>query len=679
MKRSLVENLLLIFLFIGAVSTGGYLLLTPNSGARLDNERTDELGFLVPEGADVRVRSIRESNWSRLSMETSLYGEDHVFTGKNSSANIFLKSKQKISVNPNSLIVIRDKSQTLHLDVSEGGFFGVLKKGLKIVLQKDKSQSTLEITSENTSLSVEARPGNEIKLVVLKGEMQLKSNANSSTTLLKENSEAVITSPIILEDENAISQPSQIKIKQFSSQTLVPAPAAVLSNLKSPITLKWKWLNVGEDLKSANETSIQTLVEISKDPSFVDIYKSIGSQSSEVQITLPEDCTYFWRVKDAKDFSRTSPVSSFTLMSPPSFEKLANSEVVNVQIIQSAPMVTGVQGNREPTSEVAEATPPRPIETAVSVKNEEKLTDFPVEKVIATNSIKQKKVQTLEKQIFASVSDSSGRSPEETSLNTSLPTSNESALLESKKVFETGSDFVKPVYWVWAGLGASFLQVKENLDSYSEGKVSAVDLPQINLRSGGFINEHNGFDLQYIETPGHLKNSSGGTRRDEYFKWKNLNIDYLRTSSLPVTILNYSAEVIWKFGLQTHSLITIIPISPNSAELEVVPTNITNLSIGFGTNIRVHSKNRLELSLKYQHPIQSKSSVSSDNYSIRPIFLFDGSLGYIFELNITRRLGVYWGGQWQNINFDYTKGADSYKGTQLFFNSTIDVRIGGEF
>src|SRR5207253_5723250 len=107
-----------------------------------------------PMGPDVRLRGQLDSNWNKVLADAHVFQSDKIFTGNRSSALVSLKSKQKLIVEPNSLVVISDENDSVLIDLNaSGGFLGELKKGVKFFISRGGTKIEIEGSGSIVSLS----------------------------------------------------------------------------------------------------------------------------------------------------------------------------------------------------------------------------------------------------------------------------------------------------------------------------------------------------------------------------------------------------------------------------------------------------------------------------------------------------------------------------------------------
>jgi hypothetical protein len=237
----------------------------------------------------------------------------------------------------------------------------------------------------------------------------------------------------------------------------------------------------------------------------------------------------------------------------------------------------------------------------------------------------------------------------------------------------------RPKFWLWGGLGISIVISSQDTDSYTKGKAASIASPQFSFRAGGYLNEKNGLDFSYKQTPGYLINTSSGSDIKETFFWKNLAIEYLSVSDRRISFYSYPSVLTYRWGLQDHTMFTLVPIAPGTAPISILSTSVTTFSAGVGLETFTRNNSLFEFNFRYQHPFSGRTASAFDSYKVTPVFSFDGSIAYIYLPAQNWRIGSYWFGQYHTYNFTYDRSGNVYKGQQNFFNSTMELRLGYEF
>jgi hypothetical protein len=88
----------------------------------------------------------------------------------------------------------------------------------------------------------------------------------------------------------------------------------------------------------------------------------------------------------------------------------------------------------------------------------------------------------------------------------------------------------------------------------------------------------------------------------------------------------------------------------------------------------LNSTTRTTILGRLQYPLSS-GSVSSATLTLKPLLIFDGSVGIEKRLMPSTWLGLHWYGQYQNINFTYRDSLVTAEGKQSAVFSTLELRL----
>ena len=264
-----------------------------------------------------------------------------------------------------------------------------------------------------------------------------------------------------------------------------------------------------------------------------------------------------------------------------------------------------------------------------------------------------------------------------TSASTNQPPPNDKTSIDLFPNFLRG--ILLPRWWINFGIGISYNYFRQITQGYHTGSLTSLDLPQWTFRSGGLFTENSGIDIIYKQIPGTIRNKTSGTLITESYLWKTLSFEYLSIQKNIHFLGKKGDEIYWRFGLQHHDFISVIPRTPNDLEFTILPTGITNLSLGSEYRLILNPKSRAEILLRYQHPFIGTVKTFGDEFSVAPKFSLDGSIGYVYKINNIYSLGSHWFGQFQYFDFKYLREKDMYKGSELFFNTSFDLNFGFEF
>ncbi len=226
-----------------------------------------------------------------------------------------------------------------------------------------------------------------------------------------------------------------------------------------------------------------------------------------------------------------------------------------------------------------------------------------------------------------------------------------------------------PEFWVWIGGGMNFQYYKQSVPNINgEATFQNIQGPTA-LVNAGTQSETWGLDLSYKQTPGKMSSSSTVTVTNGNYNWRTLSAEGL-----------YRKDDNWNFRLGfQHHLMPFMALDAASAVLDVKSNSLTMFTVGFNrSHFLVSNKLRGEWQMRYQHPLLS-GSTDSTSFSVKPKFAFDGSVGSVYSLSDTSRIGLFWYGQWHQYSFDYGSGANAFSGNQTLFYSNIEIRLGFEF
>lgn len=227
---------------------------------------------------------------------------------------------------------------------------------------------------------------------------------------------------------------------------------------------------------------------------------------------------------------------------------------------------------------------------------------------------------------------------------------------------------LKPEFWLWAGFGENYQYHKQSIPSVSgQSKFQNIQGPTLYVMAG-LLGASTGAEFSYKETPGRMESSPKVTVLDGDFTWKTLTGEGL------YKFVNSNSYL--RFGFQHHSL-PFMDLDTTNATLTVRANTLTMATIGYEHTYSISKKLRCEWLFRYQYPIQVGTSTGRD-FSVKPEFAFDGSLGGVYKINDIVRVGLFWYGQWHQFKFDYTSNT-SFMGKQTLFYSNFDFRVGWEF
>ncbi len=181
-------KIILIFAFISLCAVV-YGLIIPKT-KKNDSLISSSAGKIVNRSNDVRRKSELDVSWNQIPNQEKVFNQDHIFTGERSSAEIELKTGAKVSMNSNSLIVLKDQKDRSEVKQSTGGFISRLRRGEKFNLVKNNKVIQLSAGKEDTTIQVnQTNEDSDLGIVVLSGQLQVEDNGK--VLELKKNEELV--------------------------------------------------------------------------------------------------------------------------------------------------------------------------------------------------------------------------------------------------------------------------------------------------------------------------------------------------------------------------------------------------------------------------------------------------------------------------------------------------------
>lgn len=227
-----------------------------------------------------------------------------------------------------------------------------------------------------------------------------------------------------------------------------------------------------------------------------------------------------------------------------------------------------------------------------------------------------------------------------------------------------------PEFWFWLGVGENYQYHQQTIPSISgQSKFQNIQGPTL-LITSGMMGQQMGAEVSYKETPGRMDSSTTVTVKDGSFVWKTFTGEGL------YRLENSNSYI--RGGLQQHS-IPFMDLDTTNSTLTVRSNSMTMATLGYEKKYPVSKKLRGEWMIRYQYPILVGTS-SGNNFTVKPEFAFDGSIGGIYQYNESFRFGLFWYGQWHQYNFKYGPlDSTSFSGRQTLFYSNVDLRLGWEF
>lgn len=174
MKRTdralIIIAILILLLTLGALSRYDSIF---NSSQR---DGTDSIAEIVGGEGDRRVRYKNELHWQKARDNQKLVFDDAIFSGAGSKVNLKVGNSD-LTVDSNTLIVLRKRELFNTMNLNYGGLKGVLAKGDKLMIESNGEIVQFSAT-KNTTLSI-AKTGDKMTVKVKKGSAQITRNGQT--------------------------------------------------------------------------------------------------------------------------------------------------------------------------------------------------------------------------------------------------------------------------------------------------------------------------------------------------------------------------------------------------------------------------------------------------------------------------------------------------------------------
>lgn len=258
-----------------------------------DDQKLEKIGSVKTAVNDVRQRHADAFAWLPLEAENEVYQGDSIFTGSRSEALIVTDRGERISISPNSLVVINAKTDSIRLDIDYGSVLGEVGKDKKLLIAS--GGDVTEFKGDDAVVKVDVNRDQNLVVNVIEGQVEVTSDEGRRTLGPKEKAE--------ISDAGTIVEPSDIRI-----ELLTPVPERILKPDESrELILTWR----------SNYQFNEYTIEISRDPEFSKlILKDKSTRPLYRPPVLPTNERIFWRVSahlKPNQSPAKSAVAGFTL------------------------------------------------------------------------------------------------------------------------------------------------------------------------------------------------------------------------------------------------------------------------------------------------------------------------------------------------------------------------------
>lgn len=279
-KRILSASLaLLLFSFTLIFNDSWVYNLTSTGYSELE-----KIGEVINLKNDVRRRHEVAFTWLPLAQQNQVYQGDSIFTGNSSGVLIKTTTGEEISIAANSLVVVKNRKDSVSIDIGFGSVEGKVQSGK--TLRITSNNNLTELDGSNAVVKVDAGDGSKLVLNVIAGEIKVKSIDGIKVLKRNETTEIDTTNILNTPETNSV----QILLP-LANQRFRFAP-----NL--PIEFRWKTARL------SNRVKIKISTDAKMKNTLVD---TLTQDNSYTAFNLPADQPLYWQVITENAKSEITP------------------------------------------------------------------------------------------------------------------------------------------------------------------------------------------------------------------------------------------------------------------------------------------------------------------------------------------------------------------------------------
>ncbi|MDZ4661426.1 MAG: FecR family protein [Pseudomonadota bacterium] len=152
----------------------------------LASDGLEEVGRVILTQNDVR-RKIRDNfAWFSLKSETIVFNGDSIFTGPASRVSLIFNSGAELSLDENSLVVLKTETRDLSLNLKYGEVSKIAQHQGKVFLDQGDGERT-EVSGENAVFKIKAQKGSPVEVKVISGKVGFREKRESPIVTLTKN------------------------------------------------------------------------------------------------------------------------------------------------------------------------------------------------------------------------------------------------------------------------------------------------------------------------------------------------------------------------------------------------------------------------------------------------------------------------------------------------------------
>lgn len=241
-------------------------------------------------------------------------------------------------------------------------------------------------------------------------------------------------------------------------------------------------------------------------------------------------------------------------------------------------------------------------------------------------------------------------------------------LAESTEPFS----FKNPRASLWLGTGATFLKFdQEGANDLETGSFARISSPSYSWGVGGEILSDLSLSYEDHHWPGRISLAEGTSIDKTRYEWRSqlgeLSYKFSENNRIQYSLLA---------GVQLHEVPFLARNQDDTVQL--LNNQFQNAGLGLKLRYQAFEATELEFFMRVQGLISSKSTDGSD-FRAKSNLMFDGSLGATHRFKNRLKMGIHWFGQYLDTKYDMTRNGTTSSGSQKFFNSNVQLRIGYDF
>ncbi|OFZ10816.1 MAG: hypothetical protein A2Z20_01305 [Bdellovibrionales bacterium RBG_16_40_8] len=271
-RRTLSAAFAALMLSAGLLTFDGWIY---NFFEKNGAANADKIGKITLLKNDVRYRHETDLTWAPAynNKKKDVYQGDSIFTGRDSSAVIETTSGEKLSITPNSLVIISEKHDSITLKIFSGSVEAVVSSNKKLLISSN--DHVTEISGKGAAVKIDVGIGKKIVLNVLSKEAHVV--ARDGVKVLRRDDLAEILADGSIDDDvkpniELIAPSTEKKFKIREDQ---------------PVVFNW----------SSNKKLLRTKIKIGTDSEFKSLV--VDSRIDDTIFSaynLPRDVTLYWQI-----------------------------------------------------------------------------------------------------------------------------------------------------------------------------------------------------------------------------------------------------------------------------------------------------------------------------------------------------------------------------------------------